>query len=128
MVLQNEDVVILDMEAGIEHLGRGTAQGVNAFIVVVEPGARSLQTYAKIKKLALDIGVTKVFAVGNKVKNQMDKEYILSSVDGTAFLGFISYSEAVVGSDRAEQSPFADNNTVKEVRAIKEQISLATQG
>jgi len=128
LVLQNEDVVILDMEAGIEHLGRGTAQGVNAFIVVVEPGARSLQTYAKIKKLALDIGVTKVFAVGNKVKNQMDKEYILSSVDGTAFLGFISYSEAVVGSDRAEQSPFADNNTVKEVRAIKEQISLATQG
>lgn len=49
LILQNKDVVIMDMEAGIEHLGRGTAQGVDAFIVVVEPGERSLQTYRKVK-------------------------------------------------------------------------------
>ena len=48
-ILQNKDVVVMDMEAGIEHLGRGTAQGVDAFIVVVEPGERSLQTYRKLR-------------------------------------------------------------------------------
>ncbi len=49
LILQSNDVVVMDMEAGIEHLGRGTAQGVDAFIVVVEPGERSLQTYRKVK-------------------------------------------------------------------------------
>ena len=64
LILQSKDVVVMDMEAGIEHLGRGTAQGVDAFIVVVEPGERSLQTYRKVKKLGKDIGVQRVFVVG----------------------------------------------------------------
>ncbi len=55
LVLQNDDVVIMDMEAGIEHLGRGTASGVDQFIVVIEPGSRSIQTYEKVKLLALDM-------------------------------------------------------------------------
>ena len=66
----------MDMEAGIEHLGRGTAESVDAFIVVVEPGERSLQTYRKVKKLGNDIGVKKVFVVGNKVRNKCDEEFI----------------------------------------------------
>ncbi|NLI92645.1 MAG: AAA family ATPase [Peptococcaceae bacterium] len=126
LVLQNKDVVIMDMEAGIEHLGRGTAQGVNAFIVVVEPGARSLQTYDKVKKLAQDLGVPKVFAVGNKVKNQSDREYILKYLDANTCLGFISYSEEVVNSDRPDQSPFTNAKTVEEVKVIKQQLSLVT--
>lgn len=119
LVLQNKDVVVMDMEAGIEHLGRGTAQGVNAFIVVIEPGARSLQTYHKIKKLASDIGVSKIYAVGNKIKNDADKGYILDNIDFEACLGFISYNANVVNSDRADQSPFTDNKIVEEVKAIK---------
>jgi len=118
LVLQNKDVVVMDMEAGIEHLGRGTAQGVNAFIVVVEPGARSLQTYHKIKKLASDIGIPKIYAVGNKIKNDADKAYVLENIDPEACLGFISYNVAVVNSDRADQSPFTDNKIVEEVKAI----------
>lgn len=123
LVLHNKDVVVMDMEAGIEHLGRGTAQGVNAFIVVVEPGARSLQTYHKIKKLAADIGVKKVYVVGNKIKDQADKDYILENVDPDACLGFISYSQNVVNSDRAERSPYADSQIVEEVKAIKAKLS-----
>ena len=66
LILQNKDVVVMDMEAGIEHLGRGTAESVDAFIVVVEPGERSLQTYRKVKKLGKDIGVKKIFVVDRK--------------------------------------------------------------
>jgi len=119
LVLQNKDVVVMDMEAGIEHLGRGTAQGVNAFIVVVEPGARSLQTYHKIKKLASDIGIPKIYAVGNKIKNDVDKAYVLENVDPEACLGFIFYNVAVVNSDRANQSPFTNDKIIEEVKAIK---------
>ena len=57
LVLRREDVVILDMEAGLEHLGRGTTEGVDAFIVVIEPGARSVQTYKNVKRLAKDLGI-----------------------------------------------------------------------
>jgi CO dehydrogenase maturation factor len=123
LVLQNKDIVIMDMEAGIEHLGRGTAQGVNAFIVVVEPGARSLQTYDKIKKLARDLGVSKVYVVGNKVRNQKDKEYILNLVDQDACLGFISYRQEVTESDRVDQSPFTNDEIVEEIRVIKQQLA-----
>ncbi|AHF08838.1 MULTISPECIES: AAA family ATPase [Dehalobacter] len=119
LVLQNKDVVVMDMEAGIEHLGRGTAQGVNTFIVVVEPGARSLQTYHKIKKLASDIGIPKIYAVGNKIKNDLDKAYILENIDPEACLGFISYNVDVVNSDRPDQSPFMNSKIVEEVKAIK---------
>lgn len=120
LVLQNKDVVIMDMEAGIEHLGRGTAQGVDAFIVVVEPGARSLQTYEKIQKLAEDIGVLKIYVVGNKIQNQYDKDFILNSVGKESCLGFISYSQDVVNSDRVNLSPYAEGNgIVQEIKAIK---------
>ncbi len=60
LVLRRDDVVVLDMEAGLEHLGRGTTEGVDAVIVVIEPGARSVQTYKNVKRLAKDLGVTQV--------------------------------------------------------------------
>ncbi len=60
LVLRREDVVILDMEAGLEHLGRGTTEGMDQFVVVIEPGARSIQTYKNVKRLASGLGVKKV--------------------------------------------------------------------
>ena len=106
LILQNKDVVIMDMEAGIEHLGRGTAQGVDAFIVVVEPGERSLQTYRKVKKLGTDIGVKQVFVVGNKVRNKSDEEFITSNLQDGELLGFVYYNQDVIDSDRASKSPY----------------------
>ena len=72
LVLRREDVVILDMEAGLEHLGRGTTEGVDAFVVVIEPGARSVQTYKNVKRLAKDLGVSQVKGVANKVYQRAD--------------------------------------------------------
>lgn len=68
LVFRKDDVVVMDMEAGLEHLGRGTASMMDQFIVVIEPGARSIQTYERIKGLAADIGVHKVRVVANKVR------------------------------------------------------------
>lgn len=123
LILQNKDVVVMDMEAGIEHLGRGTASGVDAFIVVVEPGERSLQTYRKVKKLSNDIGVEKVFVVGNKIRNKEDEEFIISNLEDGESLGFIYYNQDVINSDRANQSPYDTSKITKEqVKTIQQKL------
>ena len=100
LVARNE-VVILDMEAGIEHLGRGTASMVDKLIVVVEPGRRSIETALNIKELAAEIGLRNIAVVGNKVRTQSDREFLISSLPGFEFLGFIPYDQAIVDADLA---------------------------
>ncbi|MFC2005227.1 AAA family ATPase [Chloroflexota bacterium] len=112
LVARNE-VVILDMEAGIEHLGRGTAVAVDKLIVVVEPGRRSIETAINIRKLATEIGVQNMAVVGNKVRNQSDREFLISSLPDFDFLGFIPYDQAVVDADLANLSPLDSSQQVK---------------
>ncbi len=123
LILQNKDVVIMDMEAGIEHLGRGTAQGVDAFIVVVEPGERSLQTYRKVKKLGNDIGVKKIFVVGNKIRNKSDEEFVTSNIEDGELLGFVYYNQDIIDSDRSSQSPYdVSLDTKIQINKIKNRL------
>ena len=80
------DVVILDMEAGLEHLARGTTSGMEQFIVVIEPGARSIQTYRNVKRLALELGVKQVRVVASKVRDEKDEQFILEKSHRKIFL------------------------------------------
>lgn len=124
LILQNKDVVIMDMEAGIEHLGRGTADSVDQFIVVIEPGARSIQTYEKVKQLALDLGVKNVRVVANKVRNKEDEDFIKENIKDD-LLGFIHYNKEVIDADRQGKSPFDFSETaIEEIKAIKNKIDL----
>ena len=117
LVVRNE-VVILDMEAGIEHLGRGTAGAVDKLIVVVEPGRRSIETALNIEKLATEISLRNVAVVGNKVRNQSDREFLISSLPGFEFLGFIPYDQAIVDADLANLSPLDSSQQV--IAAVKD--------
>lgn len=129
LILQNKDVVIMDMEAGIEHIGRGTAQGVDAFIVVIEPGIRSIQTYKYISSIAKDLGVKKVFAVANKIRNKEDEEYIKQNIKEEDLLGFMHYSWSVIDSDRVNKSPYeVDKNAVMEVEYINKNLRRVING
>jgi CO dehydrogenase maturation factor len=120
LILRRDEVVILDMEAGIEHLTRGTASGVNAFIVVVEPGQRSLQTARHVEGLAKGLGIKDVFVVGNKIKRETDKQFITQHLSGMKVLGFMSYADDTVAADLDGKSPFeASPRAVEEARAIK---------
>jgi len=101
LLLARDEVVILDMEAGIEHLGRATAKAVDKLIVVVEPGRRSLETAYKIDKLAKDIGLHNIAIVGNKLRNPLEREFLISNLPGFEFLGFIPYDQAIVDADLA---------------------------
>lgn len=120
LILRRDEVVILDMEAGIEHLTRGTASGVNAFIVVVEPGQRSLQTARHVEELARGLGISDVFVVGNKVKRETDREFIMKNLPGMKVLGFMSYADETIAADLDGRSPFdASPRTTEEARTIK---------
>jgi CO dehydrogenase maturation factor len=109
LLLGRNEVVILDMEAGVEHLGRATARAVNKLLVVVEPGQRSLEVAQKIRQLAGDIGLTNIGLVGNKIRNEADREFLLKRMPDFPFLGFISYDSRVVEADLSGTPPFAGN-------------------
>lgn len=99
LILERDEVVIMDMEAGIEHLGRATASGVDMLIVVVEPGRRSVETANRVRELAKDIGLSKIGVVGNKIRNEGDRRFLTDSMPDFEFLGFIPFSGAVVDTD-----------------------------
>ncbi|MDO4522913.1 MAG: carbon monoxide dehydrogenase accessory protein CooC [Eubacteriales bacterium] len=123
LMLHRQDVVILDMEAGLEHLGRGTTAGMDQFVVVIEPGARSVQTYKNVKRLADDLGVKQVRVVANKVRDEKDEEFIRSRIPAEDLLGFIHYNSEVIDADRNGSSPFDySQKVVEEIRAIKGRI------
>ena len=128
LIINRDEVIILDMEAGLEHLGRGTTDFVDRFIVVIEPGARSIQTYNKIKQLAADIGVKKVSVVANKVRSEDDKQFLQTHIPEGDLLGFISYSEDMIGADRKGSSPYdAGGKAIDEILIIKHQIDSDTE-
>lgn len=123
LVFRKDDVVIMDMEAGLEHLARGTASMMDQFIVVIEPGARSIQTYEKVKKLARDIGVTRVRVVANKVRDEEDEAYLRSRIPEEDLLGIIHYNAEVIDADRRGISPYdVSPRAVEEIQAIKNRI------
>ncbi len=120
LVLQKDDVVVLDMEAGLEHLGRGTSSVMDQFIVVIEPGARSIQTYGNVKRLAHELGIRQVRVVANKVRGAEDEEFIKSRIPAQDLLGFLHYNPEVIDADRKGVSPYdVSASAVEEVRKIK---------
>ncbi len=76
LVVADDQDVVVDMEAGIEHLGRGTAEGVDTMLVVVEPGWASLQTAARVAALARDLGIRSVQAVANRIRTEEDRAFV----------------------------------------------------
>ena len=121
--LRSQDVVIMDMEAGLEHLGRGTTEGMDYFVVVIEPGARSVQTYKNVKRLAEGLGIHQVHVVANKVRDEKDEAFIREKIPAEDLLGMVHYNEQVIDADRQGCSPYDfSQKAVSEIRGIKEKI------
>ncbi|HEY92461.1 MAG TPA: AAA family ATPase [Dehalococcoidia bacterium] len=126
LLVSRNEVVILDMEAGIEHLGRATAKAVDKLIVVVEPSRRSIETAYRINKLAQDISLQNIAVVANKVRTQSEREFLVSSLPDFEILGFIPYDQVIVEADLANL-PLLDSSPqiTNEVRNIY-QVLLST--
>ena len=119
LLVQREEALIIDMEAGLEHLGRGSTGYVDALIVVVEPGQRAINTAKQIKKLGDDLHIKKIMVVGNKVTSDQDKRIIEEGLSELAVLGHMSFNPKIIQADREGRSPYdIDGKIVGEVRAI----------
>jgi CO dehydrogenase maturation factor len=110
LLLRVDDDVVLDMEAGLEHMGRASASGVDAMIVVVEPGLRSVQTASRIRKLAQDIGIERVYAVVNKVRSESERDVIERAIKDVEVIGILPHSEALARADLEGHSVEVNDN------------------
>ena len=119
LLLERDEMIIMDMEAGVEHLGRGTAKAVDKMVIVVEPSKRSVETACRIRELAKDIGLESIGVVGNKVRFEKDKESLVSSMSDFEFLGFIPYDQAIIEADLAGSSLVnSSQKAMSEVKSI----------
>jgi CO dehydrogenase maturation factor len=106
LVLYRDDIIVMDMEAGVEHLGRATSSSVDALVIVVNPGSRSRVAAEKIRKLGQDIGIKRIVVLGNRVRNAEDEELIRSTLSDFEIIGCIPEHEDIVTSDRTGGRPF----------------------
>jgi CO dehydrogenase maturation factor len=100
LLFRKDEILILDMYAGVEHLGRATVDFVDAMLVVVEPTRRSLGTAAQIKKLAEDIGLKRLWLVGNKVRDGEEAAFLHAETPGLPVIGILPADLAVQQADR----------------------------
>jgi len=100
LLFRKDDILLLDMYAGVEHLGRATVDFVDAMLVVVEPTRRSLGTAVQIKKLANDVGLTRLYLVGNKVKDNEELAFLKAESPGLPLLGHLPADMKVQEADR----------------------------
>ena len=117
LLFRKDDVLILDMYAGVEHLGRATVDFVDAMIVVVEPTQRSLGTAAQVKDLSRDIGLKRLWLVGNKVRTEEEKDFLEENSPGLPLLGTLPMDLAVLDADRLGIPVYDHVVTLKEAAA-----------
>ena len=100
LLFRQDDILLLDMYAGVEHLGRATVDFVDAMLVVVEPTRRSLGTAAQIRKLANDIGLQRLYLAGNKVRNEEEAKFLEAEMPDIPLLGYLPADLKVQEADR----------------------------
>lgn len=128
IIVERDEIVIVDMEAGIEHLTRGTAEGVDAFIVVVEPGQRSLQTADAVRELARGLGVKRVFAVANKVRKEDDLAFIMTALGDIECIGHMTMNDAITEADmKGVPSHKASHEALEQAGRIRDALEQAIQ-
>ena len=129
ILLDRDDVVIMDMEAGIEHLGRGTSESVDAIVIVAEPGLRSVQTAATTARLAKQIGIQRLFVVFNKVVDNAEVEMLKDGLGDIATIGIIHFSDKVRKADLEGQSAYdVAPEFVEEINIIKARLEKELEG
>ncbi len=114
LLVQREEVLIIDMEAGLEHLGRGSTGYVDALVIVVEPGQRAINTAKQIKKLGEDLHIKNMMIVGNKINSEEDRRFIEEQLSDFPVLGHTSFNPKVLQADREGKSPYDIDEKIKE--------------
>ncbi len=120
LILQRDQVLVMDFEAGLEHLGRATARGVDTMVVVVEPGQRACECAQQVRRMAADIGLSDVCVVANKVTDAEDRRFLREALPDLDILGWLPFSDRLRTADREGRSVLdgADDDLVTCLRDI----------
>jgi len=123
-IFRRSEHVVMDCEAGIEHLGRGTARGVDIMLAVVEPSISAVDTAIRIKSLSSDIGISKFAVVFNKVpENRNSLNALVRRISEENIVGCIPYDPALLKASIEGKPPFkASPAFVEHVKALKDEI------
>jgi len=122
LLIQRDEVLIMDMVAGLEHLGRGTARRMDAMLVVVEPRMKSVDTMRRIMKLAADIEVKEVIAVGNKIGSLQEQKFIEEKMRelNVPVAALVPYDEAIAKADMMGKAPIDNDPSSPGIKAVEE--------
>jgi len=123
-ILQRQEVVLVDLAAGVEFMGRASVQGIDALVVVVEPGSRSIETTKNIVQMARQLGIKHVASITNKITKDSQIEEIKRKLTDTAILANIQYNPAVQEADLKQKSVFdACPELVEQLREAKNTLT-----
>lgn len=123
-ILQRQEVVLVDLAAGVEFMGRASVQGIDALVLVVEPGGRSIETANNMARMAGELGIGCVAAIVNKITDSAQRELIESQLDGVVLVGSLAYSPALQQADLKRERVFeADTEVVEQLRRAKNSLS-----
>jgi len=122
-ILQMQEMVLVDLAAGVEFMGRASVQGIDALVIVVEPGGRSIETANNMAKMARELGIRNVGAVANKITKDYETDVIKSQLKDVVLLGSVPYNRSVKEADLRRTAVFgADAEIVKKLREAKNQL------
>ena len=123
LILERDEIVLMDMPAGLEHLGRATAQAVDMMLIVVEPGQKSIDSARRILNLARGLGLKRLGLVANKLRGEEDKKFILEKFKFYDILGFIPFSPEILKADRENKAGVSFGKVVDdEIKKIMDNI------
>ncbi|MFH1868358.1 MAG: AAA family ATPase [Candidatus Omnitrophota bacterium] len=120
IVLERGEHIVMDMEAGVEHFGRGTAESCDFVITVVEPSMNSIATAKRIAGFAKDIGIKKIYALGNKVTSENDKEFIIKNLKNIKLIEALEFDKGLLGWGIKESRQVGSKDILKKIDNVKE--------
>jgi len=128
LVVERNEMVILDMEAGVEHLGRGTAQHVDVMLVVADANMKALETAKRIHNLATSAGIKQVFLVGNKIGSRIQKETVeeFAEKNGLPILDLVPFDQTVVEAEMHGETPltYKKSAAVQVIQNLSEELAM----
>lgn len=125
LLLRDPETVVMDMVAGLEHLGRGTAGAVDVMAVVTEPGQRGVTVARDIVTLARALGIPRIWVVGNKMRGERDRAYLADNLGDVDMAGTLSFDEDAIEADMRGLTVYdAVPRLRAEARAVAEVMGL----
>lgn len=127
LIVERDEVVVMDMEAGVEHMGRGTAKRVDTMLIVADSSLKSLETAKKIYGLATEAGIKNAFIIGNKVRDSSEGEMIkrFAAKNKISILDLVPHDETILKADREGETPLKyakDSEGIAAIQRIGEKL------